>query len=157
MSPLRNPQPNSPCVILRHVDTQLAASLCGRSPFDGEKAPDFPRDDDLVICALIADGVVAADPPWCAYAVLADHVIVGTAGFKGAPADGSVEIGYGIVPSMQRQGLGSRAVRLLLDMARQQGAGRVIAETEPDSVASRALLRSMGFDPIDERWWELLV
>lgn len=63
------------------------------------------------------------------------RVVVGTAGFKGPPKDdGSVEVGYSVLPAYQRRGLASEATRRLIAWA-FDGAPRVqrvFAETFPD-------------------------
>jgi len=74
------------------------------------------------------------------------RVVIGNAGFKGKPFDGTVEIGYSIVPEFQRQGYASEAVEALIAWAfGNPGVKRVIAETLPDLHASQSLLRKLGF------------
>ncbi len=74
------------------------------------------------------------------------RTVIGTCGFKGPPKeDGSVEVGYSILPSFQRRGLGSEATRRLISWAFDGAVGagpedgtrwrrveRVYAETFPD-------------------------
>jgi [ribosomal protein S5]-alanine N-acetyltransferase len=43
-----------------------------------------------------------------------EGLVVGSGGFKGPPADGAVEIGYGVAPSARGQGFATQAVRLLV-------------------------------------------
>lgn len=78
--------------------------------------------------------------------------LVGIGGYKGQPgADGTVEIGYSIVAQFQRQGYASEAatglVRYAFGDARVR---RVIAETLPDGLASMAVLRRCGFEPVSD-------
>jgi ribosomal-protein-alanine N-acetyltransferase len=59
---------------------------------------------------------------WLHFVVLArgdsGRLLIGSAGYKGPPsADGTVEIGYGIVRDQHRRGYGSEAVRGLLGRA----------------------------------------
>lgn len=77
----------------------------------------------------------------------ADPVIVGTGGFKGRPdAEGTVETGYSIVQSYQRQGYATEAVDGLVAWAfRQEGVRRVIAHTYPHLTASIGVLGKLGF------------
>ena len=131
----------------------MAEQICGRVRSDYSHADDFPQEGDLTISALIADGVLTVAPPWTAYLLIEDGIAVGTAGFKGAPHDGVVEIGYGVVPSRQGRGLATRAVERLLEIAADHGSRRVVAETEPDNTASQRTLLGCGFDRDDERWW----
>lgn len=73
--------------------------------------------------------------------------LVGTAGYKGPPdAAGGVEIGYSIVASCQRRGIGLAAVRQLVGRAfADPRVRRVTAETPVTFVASRGLLERSGF------------
>jgi RimJ/RimL family protein N-acetyltransferase len=79
------------------------------------------------------------------------RVLIGTAGYKGPPADGTVEIGYSIVSDHQRRGYASEAVRGLV--ARAFGVSevrRVIAETLPELTPSIGVLRKCGFALVGE-------
>jgi RimJ/RimL family protein N-acetyltransferase len=70
---------------------------------------------------------------------------IGGIGFFGPPdADGAVEIGYGIVPSMRRRGLATAAVRHLLRVAAEHGVTVVRADTTPENHASIGVLRRVG-------------
>ena len=84
-------------------------------------------------------------------AAAGERVLVGTAGYKGPPADGTVEVGYGIVTDHRRRGYASEAVRGLV--ARAFGmpeVRRVIAETLPELTPSIGVLRKCGFELIGE-------
>jgi [ribosomal protein S5]-alanine N-acetyltransferase len=79
------------------------------------------------------------------------RVLIGTAGYKGPPADGTVEVGYGIVTDHRRRGYASEAVRGLVARAfRVPGVRRIIAETLPELTASIGVLRKCGFELIGE-------
>jgi RimJ/RimL family protein N-acetyltransferase len=95
-----------------------------------------------------------ADAGWWSWYVLRrtgdddeGAVAIGTAGFKGAPDDeGTIEIGYAIVESHQRQGCASEAVAALVDWAfAQPNVQRVIAETLPSLGGSIRVLERNGF------------
>ena len=78
-------------------------------------------------------------------------MLVGSGGFAGPPADGTVEIGYEIAPEFRRRGFGSAAARALV--AKAQGSGlvdRVIAHTLQGDPSSSGVLRVVGFDHIEE-------
>jgi len=76
---------------------------------------------------------------------------IGNGGYKGKPsADGTVEIGYSIVDAFQGKGLGTEAVRALIDHAfRNPTVTRVIAETFPDLIPSIRVLEKNGFVRIE--------
>jgi len=87
---------------------------------------------------------------WWMYFVLIpdapERTLIGTAGYKGPPFDGAVEIGYGIVSDQRRRGYASEAVGALLERAfAQTSVTRVIAETMPELVGSIGVLRKAGF------------
>lgn len=73
--------------------------------------------------------------------------LVGVGGFKGPPTDGVVELGYSIVPSAQRRGYATKAVRELIESGRERGAKRVRAETLPSLTPSIRVLQKLGFTP----------
>jgi [ribosomal protein S5]-alanine N-acetyltransferase len=93
---------------------------------------------------------------WFYFAVLAGasaaRTLIGGVGYKGPPsADGTVEVGYGIVSDRRRQGYASEAVRGLLGHAfAVASVTRVIAETLPELTPSIGVLRKCGFRLLGE-------
>jgi [ribosomal protein S5]-alanine N-acetyltransferase len=74
------------------------------------------------------------------------RTVVGNGGFKGEPADGTVELGYSIIPAFQRRGFASEAADALVRWAfRESRVQRVVAETFPDLEGSLGVLRKTGF------------
>ena len=74
------------------------------------------------------------------------RTLVGAAGFKGAPMDGTVELGYGVVAEYQRRGYATETVRAFLTHAFSvPSVRRVIAETLPGLASSIAVLEKCGF------------
>lgn len=86
---------------------------------------------------------------WMYFVLLPDgpkRVLIGTAGYKGPPEEGAVEIGYGIVRDHRRRGYASEAVAALLERAfAEKSVKQVIAETLPELVGSIGVLRKAGF------------
>ena len=76
-----------------------------------------------------------------------ERILVGCGGFKGPPRpDGSVEIGYSVLPQYQRCGYASEAIGGLVDWAFAHGkVSYVIAETAPENKPSIRLLEKLGF------------
>jgi ribosomal-protein-alanine N-acetyltransferase len=76
-----------------------------------------------------------------------EPLLLGAGGFQGPPAeDGSVEVGYSIVPEHHRRGYASEAVAALLAFAFDHGGvRRVLAETLPELAPSIGVLRKRGF------------
>ena len=103
----------------------------------------------------LAGGAVQA-AWWLHFFVLADsgsgRILIGSGGYKGPPsADGTIEVGYGIVSDHRRRGFASEAVRGLLAHAFGfPEVQRVIAETLPELTPSIGVLRKCGFRPIGE-------
>ena len=77
--------------------------------------------------------------------------IVGFCSFKGPPADGVVEIAYGIAPDEQGKGYATEAARALVEFARAFREVRVIrAHTLADGAASKRVLEKCGFQCVGE-------
>jgi [ribosomal protein S5]-alanine N-acetyltransferase len=77
--------------------------------------------------------------------------VVGSAGFKGPPADGVVEIAYGLSPEYQGKGYATEAAEALTAYAFDSGIVRVVrAHTLPESNASGRVLTKCGFRRIGE-------
>jgi ribosomal-protein-alanine N-acetyltransferase len=91
----------------------------------------------------------------------AERTVIGDLGFKGRPDDeGTVEIGYSVVPAYRRQGFASEAVRALVDWAlAQQGVRGIIAECSGDNTPSIRILEKVGMRRLETAGtllrWEL--
>ena len=78
------------------------------------------------------------------------RVLVGWGGFKGAPVDGEVELGYAIAPDFRGRGLATEAVRqMLADAYSDDEIKSVIAHTLPEQNPSTRVLHraNFTFDP----------
>ena len=83
--------------------------------------------------------------PWTGYLAEQDGVIVGSCGFKGAPADNRVEIAYFTFPNFEGRGLATQMARHLVDIALVTSLGiTVAAQTLPEENASTTILRKLG-------------
>jgi RimJ/RimL family protein N-acetyltransferase len=80
-----------------------------------------------------------------------DGQAIGGIGFHG-PADenGSVTIGFGLIPSARGQGYASEALRELLLFARARGVTRVKGDADHDNVASQHVMMAAGMRPTGE-------
>ena len=120
--------------------------------------PQFPTGDTFSAAhhLLGAHEALGLDPgrsPWWFFVVVVDETVVGDAGFHGPPPAvglAEVEIGYQVVPALRGRGIATRACALLLEHAWRHGAEVVLAETEPENLASRAVLRANGFRPREQ-------
>jgi RimJ/RimL family protein N-acetyltransferase len=93
---------------------------------------------------------------WLHFVVLKEpaggRTLIGSGGYKGPPsADGTVEIGYGIVSDHRRRGYASETTRGLLSHAfAEPRVRRAIAETLPELTPSIGVLEKCGFRLIGE-------
>lgn len=72
--------------------------------------------------------------------------VAGIVGFKGQPSEGTVELGYSILPQFRRRGYATEAVGALVELAfAHQEVERVAAQTLPELTASIAVLEKRGF------------
>ena len=120
----------------------------------GARVPDgWPQADlrdFLPLYARIADARAAA-AGWGIWLILLEREqeLIGDIGFKGAPADGMVEIGYSVLPGRQGQGYASEAARALVEWAlAQPDVRRVTAECQDDNTASIRVLEKAGLSRI---------
>ncbi|RMF76517.1 MAG: N-acetyltransferase [Chloroflexi bacterium] len=92
----------------------------------------------------------------------ADNVIIGDVGFKGRPGkDGTIDIGYSIVPSYRRQGYTIEAASRLMAWALQQPrVRRVTARCLQNNFGSIRVLEKLGMRRVSHEaewvYWELL-
>jgi RimJ/RimL family protein N-acetyltransferase len=91
----------------------------------------------------------------------ASGLAVGTIGFGGPPDDdGTVMVGYGLVPSARNHGYATEALRALVEYAFAQPPVRTLtADPLRDNVASHRVLEKTGFSHTrstdDARWYTL--
>ncbi len=72
--------------------------------------------------------------------------LVGGGGFKGAPSDGMVEIGYETRSAFRRRGIATEAVSAQVNWALAHAdVNVVVAETREDNKASIGVLEKIGF------------
>ena len=67
---------------------------------------------------------------------------------------GAVEVGWHLHPDYQGRGLATEAARALLSAAARAGCERVLALTDPDNAASRAVAGRLGLadEGLTDRW-----
>lgn len=73
-------------------------------------------------------------------------VLIASGGFKGPPQNGTVEIGYSVLPQFQRRGYATELVGGLVRWAMEHSdVARVVAETERTNLAAMRVLIKAGF------------
>lgn len=100
---------------------------------------------------------------WYTYWLLVEREsgrAVGMCGFKGAPVEGEVEVGYGTFPPFRGRGYMTEALARLLRWADAEAPEvQVLAETRRENRPSRRVLEKVGFARLPERqsehsiWW----
>lgn len=121
--------------------SQVPASLNSRIELDA-LPPAFVAVRSL---ELLAKG---HPDPWSTSFLIVrrlDDRIVGACGFKTAPTNGCVEIGYGVSAAARGQGAATTAVELLVAKAFGAGATSVLAEIVPSNHASAKVVEKNGF------------
>lgn len=100
--------------------------------------------------------------PWIGYYVSMGGNLVGSAGFKGRPINGKIEIAYATFPSYRNKGIGTAICRELVLVAQAADPSvRVMARTLMEENYSVRILRKNGFkwlgivdDEDDGKVWE---
>jgi RimJ/RimL family protein N-acetyltransferase len=103
------------------------------------------------VLRLLAAGFSA---PWSSCFLIVQekpNKIIGSCGFKNAPINGRVEVGYGVAPTARCHGAATAALRLLLEMAFAAGEKEVMAEIEPTNLASGRVVQKLGFAVVGYR------
>lgn len=112
---------------LEPITPDLAARVVARDERPGDDwHAEYPFADELDPLRSLATAS-AVDPDFTMYLVrrTSDGLAVGGFGFFGPPdASGTVEFGYGLVPSARGAGLATEAVGLALDRGRLRRARR---------------------------------
>ncbi|MFD8667696.1 GNAT family N-acetyltransferase [Streptomyces microflavus] len=132
--------------------------VAGKSDSGARWAPGYPTDGDVSAARrFLATCASTGDPqPFGNYEIRRreDGQAIGGPGFHGpADTDGSVTIGYGLIPSVRGKGYATEALRGLLLFARARGATRVKGDADHDNIASQRVMLAAGMQPAgqDER------
>jgi RimJ/RimL family protein N-acetyltransferase len=140
--------------------TAARALLAGEDP-GLPLAAGYPHADSLDALRMQAEHGGPDDGGWFV-TLAADGRVVGDCGTFGPPdEEGRVEIGYGLAAPFRGQGIGTEAVRALVDWLAGQPAVRVVtASVEVGNEPSRRLLERLGFSLTDgpagtDRHWHL--
>jgi ribosomal-protein-alanine N-acetyltransferase len=130
-----------------------------------EENADFinnPLYDDTIYMILDFYKKIGFVPPWICYYARQDGILVGSAGFKGAPVNGTVEIAYGTIEKCRKQGVGAIMCKRLVELSlKTDPSVRITARTLPENNFSTRILEKNNFvmtgtviDPEDGEVWE---
>jgi len=143
----------TPRLRLRAIDEAEATRILDREPSEQDRWADgYPFEGDLAAMSsfLRASAQHGEQGPFGPYQIVrkSDGSAVGGMGFKGPPVDGTVEIGYGLIPGARGRGYAAEALVALLAIAGDQGVSRVRADTTNDNIASQRTLQRTGFEQV---------
>ncbi|WP_037890816.1 GNAT family N-acetyltransferase [Streptomyces sp. NRRL S-87] len=146
----------TPRLVLHPMSPADAERLLARTPGAGDRwAAGYPAEVDLVGARnFLTTCTEQGDPgPFGSYEIRrrADGTAIGGLGFHG-PVDeeGSVTIGYGLIPSERGRGYATEALRALVELARRLGARSVRGDTSHDNVASQHVMAAVGLRLVAE-------
>jgi [ribosomal protein S5]-alanine N-acetyltransferase len=103
---------------------------------------------DFVAARALELAKAGHPPPWSSAFLIvneADGRIVGSCGFKTAPVQGQVEVGYGVAEVARGNGAATAALQSLVSRAFDAGATSVLAEVAPTNHASTRVVLKAGF------------
>ncbi|MFD9488741.1 GNAT family N-acetyltransferase [Streptomyces sp. NPDC059991] len=146
-------------LVLHPMSVAEAVALTSDEPGRNARwAPGYPTEADTAGARRYLETCESAgDPqPFGTYEIRRreDGRAIGGLGFHGAPdLDGTVTIGYGLVPAVQGNGYATEALRALLLFARAEGITRVKGDTSHDNIASQRVMTAAGMSLVaqDER------
>jgi len=137
-------------VSIRLIDQDQAVAIVSSSCPDGQTWADgYPTAGDLEAARMLLGDLRAGRRPgiFGPYEILeaATGDVVGGIGFHRPPGlDGSVEVGYSVASSRRNRGYATAAVALMIEVAIEAGARRVVARADPTNSASRRVLEKAG-------------
>lgn len=145
-------------LVLHPLTVDESERLVAGRPGVGDRwAPGYPMEGDVSAARRLlracAEGG-AAHPGSYEIRRREDGNAIGGVDFHGPPDEqGSVTIGYGLVPASQGKGYASEAVRALLVSARERGFARVKGDADHENAASHRVMTAVGMALVgqDER------
>ncbi|RYU92614.1 GNAT family N-acetyltransferase [Emticicia agri] len=85
-------------------------------------------------------------PPWICYFVEENGNIIGSAGIKGKPINGAIEIAYGTMEKYQHRGVGTNICKMLVNLSLNTDPSvQITARTLPENKFSCRILEKNNF------------
>ncbi|MBN8612223.1 MAG: GNAT family N-acetyltransferase [Deltaproteobacteria bacterium] len=153
---LRTPRLDLVAATLSHVDAELLSHAALALVLGASVPADWPPGEydrsaqEFFRRELVSGG--ASRVGWLTWYAITRHAdggraaLVAGAGFFGPPAEGSVEIGYSVVPAERGRGYATEIVTALVSHALAHDAvDEVLAHTSDDNVGSTRVLLRCGF------------
>ena len=133
-----------------------AERVAAGAPRDGDLwAPGYPAEGDVEGAEhfLGRCAGTGSPQPYGNYEIRRreDGRAIGGVGFNRPPdEDGSITVGYGLIPSERGKGYASEALRGLLGFARERGLTCVKGDADLDNVASQHVMTAAGMRWVGE-------
>jgi len=132
------------------------------TPAENKEFIENPDCQETIYMTMDFYKKVGFDPPWICYYAIIDGNIVGSAGIKGKPVNGRVEIAYGTVEKYRRHGVATAICKMLVDICfKADPSVKITARTLPEKNFSTRILQKNNFefsgavnDPEDGEVWE---
>jgi aminoglycoside 6'-N-acetyltransferase len=111
----------------------------------------------LAKAEALVEEMAKADPSetgrWFQFAIelTAEGILIGDIGFLNSDEGQKSWIGFSLDPRFWRQGYAAEAVRAVLAYYFELGIASVWASTDPQNEPSMALLRKLGFSPVESK------
>ncbi|KOU00662.1 acetyltransferase [Streptomyces sp. NRRL F-5755] len=143
-------------LVLHPLTVAEAERVAARTPAGGDRwAPGYPTDGDVESATdFLRRCAATGNPqPFGDYEIRrrADGLVIGSLGYNRPPAaDGSVTVGYGLVPAARGHGYATEALCELLRLARERGVTCVKGDADHDNVASQRVMAAAGMRPAGE-------
>ncbi|AZM57189.1 GNAT family N-acetyltransferase [Streptomyces sp. WAC 01529] len=146
-------------LVLRPMSVEGAHRVVAGTPAEGERwGPGYPTDGDVESAVdFLGHCARTGNPqPFGDYEIREREGgrVIGSLGFNRPPdAEGTVTIGYGLIPAARGKGYAVEALRELLRMARERGVTCVKGDADLDNIASQRVMASAGMRHVgaDER------
>jgi RimJ/RimL family protein N-acetyltransferase len=135
-------------VALLPASHEVAVAVLAGGDLPWAHARDWPHADTADALRPLAEH--PSDTGEGTFLITENGVVVGDCGWFGPPADGVVDLGYGLAPSARGRGVATAAVRLLLEWVALRGAVQARADVLPGNVPSLRLLARLGFVEVGE-------
>ena len=108
---------------------------------------DYPDCKQGLLMTIEYYKKIGFEIPWIGYFASIDNVLVGSAGFKGRPVNGRVEIAYGTFPQFREKGIGTEICKKLVQLSlKADPSVRICARTFAQENYSSKILRNNGFE-----------
>lgn len=129
---------------------------------DNEEFMSNPIFQEITVMTIEFYKKVGFVEPWIGYYVKQNGHLVGSAGFKGKPVNGTIELSYGTFENFRKQGVGTKICKLLVDLSLKTDPSiKITARTLPAKNFSTRILEKNNFrligpviDPEDGEVWE---